>query len=146
MAAYKDCLTGVWHGDFSYTTRKQAGIVYAAYKRGDLRLTRAQVRDLYDSVGEYSHYLTECIGHIIAGRLDMAQAIADGYSVEEVTNEIVENVTLTQEMFDAYKEGHWDEGINVFTFVCCKVGDVVERHIGWTEPVWVVGKRVRDVK
>lgn len=79
---------------YSYMTRKQAGIVYGAVKRGDLTLDRQHVREMYDLVGtpwsdmdvrERSIFMHvgSAIDHLFAGRKELAQAELDGHHVEE---------------------------------------------------------------
>ena len=73
--------------DYSYMTRKQAGIVYAAVKRGELRAAKKTIGRMYDLVGateldtasrvERGHF-ERCVGHIIDGRMELAQAELDG--------------------------------------------------------------------
>ena len=75
--------------NFSYSvfTKKQAGIVYAAIKRGELSASKATVSKMYDLVGKNALDNDECqmrgsfercVCHIIESRMDMAQAELDG--------------------------------------------------------------------
>lgn len=74
---------------FSYSvfTKKQAGIVYAAIKRGELEASKATVSKMYDLVGrnaldndecQIRGSFERCVCHIVEGRTDMAQAELDG--------------------------------------------------------------------
>lgn len=76
-------------GTFNYSTftKKQAGIVYAAIKRGELSASKKTVADMYDLVGknmlEYDEAVLRgsferCVGHIVEGRIEFAQAELDG--------------------------------------------------------------------
>ena len=75
--------------EFSYSTftKKQAGIVYAAVKRGELDATKATISKIYDLVGanvldtcerELRGSFERCVVHIVEGRMEMAQAELDG--------------------------------------------------------------------
>ena len=75
--------------NFSYSTftKKQAGVVYAAIKRGELEATRATVNRMYGLVGRNVLDAEEladrarferCLLHIVEGRTEMAQAELDG--------------------------------------------------------------------
>ena len=79
---------------YSYMTRRQAGIVYGAIKRGEVTLDRQHTKEMYDLVGtpwsdmdvrERSIFLHlgSAIDHIIAGRPELAQAELDGRHTEE---------------------------------------------------------------
>lgn len=72
---------------YSYFTKKQAGIVYAAIKRGELSASKKAVADMYDLVGknmlDYDEQVLRgsferCVGHIVEGRMEFAQAELDG--------------------------------------------------------------------
>lgn len=111
---------------YAYLTKKQAGIVYAAVKRGDVTMSAKQVRAMYDMVGdpEASYYhIAEAVSHIINGRFEMAQAELDGkYTecVEVVTS--VESVLVTEE--------------NELDFIFEEIGEYAE--VEHTELVWRV--------
>lgn len=75
--------------DFSYSTftKKQAGIVYAAIKRGELSASKKTISKMYDLVGknmlDYDEMVLRgsferCVGHIVEGRIEFAQAELDG--------------------------------------------------------------------
>lgn len=66
---------------YRYLTKKQANVIYAAYKCGDVTMSKATINKMYRMVGvadeNYGHFDMAC-DHIINGRLDMAQAELDG--------------------------------------------------------------------
>ena len=75
--------------NYSYSTftKKQAGVVYAAIKRGELEASKATVSRMYGLVGRSGLDADEladrarferCLLHIVDGRMEMAQAELDG--------------------------------------------------------------------
>jgi hypothetical protein len=111
---------------YAYLTKKQAGIVYAAMKRGDVTMSKKQVRDMYDMVGDPKanyYHIDNAVGHIINGRLDMAQAEIDGKYTKCVTVVTsVEKVLVTEE--------------NWLDFIFEEIGEYAE--VEHTELVWKV--------
>lgn len=107
--------------EYAYLTRKQAGIVYAATKRGDITMTKRAIGMMYDAVGcPYADLRDDlravavradrAIGHLFEGRNDIAQAILDGRDVErrphvlghvhfEVTEDNLEEVQERDNLF-----------------------------------------------
>lgn len=98
---------------YSYLTKKQAGIVYAATKRGDVTADKRFIRKMYNAVGICWMDLTpeeraivlhaeQAVGHIVNGRLELAQAELDGKYTKEVwVITSVEKVIVTEENIDA---------------------------------------------
>lgn len=83
---------------YSYLTKKQAGIVYAATKRGDVSADKKFIRKMYNVVGIRWMDLTpderaivihaeQAVDHIVNGRLELAQAELDGRCTERVHGE-----------------------------------------------------------
>jgi hypothetical protein len=81
-------------GGYAYLTRRQAGIVYAAAKRGDVSLDKRHAREMYGIVEQswmdldlhgrsIMLHVDAAIDHIIAGRMELAQAELDGRFTEE---------------------------------------------------------------
>ena len=79
--------------NFSYSTftKKQAGIVYASIKRGELSATKQTVSKMYNLVGrnmldndelDMRCSFERCVKHIIEGRMELAQAELDGKRTE----------------------------------------------------------------
>lgn len=76
---------GIFADRYEYLTQKQANIVYAAYKRGDIELSGEFVREMYDCVEDRSNetYEMMCrvqllISLIMDNELELAQYVADG--------------------------------------------------------------------
>lgn len=119
---------------YSYLTKKQAGIVYAATKCGDVSADKKFIRKMYDLVGIRWMDLTpderaivihteQAVDHIVNGRLELAQAELDGRYTEQVwVITSVEKVIVTE-------ENQWDENISLFA----EIGEEVEiEHGEWT--------------
>ena len=111
---------------YQHLTKKQANVVYAAYKRGDVSMDKATINRMYRMVGvageSFDHFSKAC-DHIINGRLDMAQAELDGKRTREVYEVLeVRQVVVTEE--------NWDE------WIFSELGDIEEEEIG--EWVWKV--------
>lgn len=147
--AYRDTLTGEWSGDFSYFTRKQAGIIYRAYKCGNVKMTRKQVNFMYDSVGDTdadTYGLKQAVGFIIDGQFDLAQACIDGREVREV--EVVDSITehlVTQEDaefavshygwgYDGHETNDWRAQLGMFAELL--IGTIYEERVTHTE--WAI--------
>ena len=98
---------------YSYLTKKQAGIVYAATKRGDVTADKKCIRKMYDLVGirwmdldpkerAIVIHAQQAVDHIVNGRLELAQAELDGKYTEQVwVITSVEKVIVTEENIDA---------------------------------------------
>lgn len=98
---------------YSYLTKKQAGIVYAATKRGDVTADKRFIRKMYDLVGirwmdldpkerAIVIHAEQAVDHIVNGRLELAQAELDGRYTEQVwVITSVEKVIVTEENIDA---------------------------------------------
>lgn len=98
---------------YSYLTKKQAGIVYAATKRGDVTADKRFIRKMYDLVGirwmdldpkerAIVIHAEQAVDHIMNGRLELAQAELDGRYTEQVwVITSVEKVIVTEENIDA---------------------------------------------
>lgn len=93
---------------YSYLTKKQAGIVYAATKRGDVTADKKFIRKMYDLVGirwmdleprerAIVIHAEQAVDHIMNGRLELAQAELDGKYTEQVwVITSVERVIITE--------------------------------------------------
>lgn len=133
--AYADVLTGNWNGNFAYLTRKQANVIYATYKRGDIAMSKAQANEMYDAVGDtenegaYAFY-KQVLDFIFKKRLDLAQALLDGKQVRY--DDGYEEVAITQDMLDNPEK----YGIDDVFFELYEVGDMYE--IKTHEGRWVV--------
>lgn len=82
---------------YSYFTKKQANIIYSAFKRGNVTLTKKQSKMLYDLIGrnerfspmsmaerQARHSFEDAVKCILDGKFELAQACIDGgYLVEE---------------------------------------------------------------
>lgn len=122
---------------YSYLTKKQAGIVYAATKRGDVSADKKFIRKMYDLVGirwmdlepkerAIVLHAEQAVDHIMNGRLELAQAELDGRYTEQVwVITSVEKVIVTE-------ENQWDENISLFA----EIGDEVEVEHG--EWIWQI--------
>ena len=119
---------------YSYLTKRQAGIVYAATKRGDVTADKKFIRKMYDLVGirwmdldpkerAIVIHAEQAVDHIVNGRLELAQAELDGRYTEQVwVITSVEKVIVTE-------ENQWDENISLFA----EIGEEVEvEHGEWT--------------
>lgn len=74
---------------FNYFTRKQAGIIYAAIKRGEIKMAKRDVNRMYNLVGvrgfnlsvedcEFLGKLDKVITAIFDSRLDVANGLLNG--------------------------------------------------------------------
>jgi hypothetical protein len=126
--AYLDVLTGTWHGNWAYFTRKQAGVIYAANKRGDIHMSRKQVSDMYDTVGDpdaYDDDYRQMVRFICDNRYDLAQAVIDGKKVEWRTVYEERDFIVTQDMFDHLPNTVDGYDVNMFDIICEEVGGTV---------------------
>lgn len=69
--------------NYKYVTRKQANIIYAAIKRGELNAPKSFVQALYTAVGDSDNITFVCtvpriIDHIFNNRFELAQAEING--------------------------------------------------------------------
>ncbi len=94
--------------DFVTFTRKQANVVYAAHKRGDVKMTRQQVTHLYNCVGTDDFTFYGVVQFICEDRYDLAQAVLDGRKVEEYTVEIVKTEKVDED--DLFAELYAEDG------------------------------------
>ena len=134
--AYRDCLTGSWYGNFRYFTRKQAGCIYAAYKRGDLRMTRKQVNHMYNVVGDTEaesdcEFYSQILSFIFDKRLDLAQAMLDGKNVHMVEHEIKADILVTQDVMDNPSKYGLGWGDLIFYEVGDRYEEVIEVTTEW---------------
>ena len=112
--------------NFSYSTftKKQAGIVYAAIKRGELNASKATVNEMYALVGQNALSTEEavkrgsferCVGHIMNDRMELAQAELDGKRteleryVERVEKRIATEDDWFYEIGEEIEEEVWGE-------------------------------------
>lgn len=124
-------------GGYESLTRKQAGIVYGAAKRGDVTLDKRHAKEMYDIVGRrwgdldlhdrsIMLHVNAAVGHIVAGRMALAQAELDGHETEELTRVVgTRKVEVT--------EDNWID----FAFDLdhdYEVGDIAEEEV--TETYW----------
>lgn len=79
---------------YSYFTKKQANILYSAYKQGKVKLSKKFINDMYNLVSIpdanlslndkiFRNHCENAIDHILNGRLDLAQYEIDGFSVHK---------------------------------------------------------------
>ena len=107
---------------FSYSvfTKKQAGIVYAALKRGELNASKATISKMYDLVGRNSldngelqmrGSFERCVGHIVEGRMELAQAELDGKRtrLERFVERIEKRIATDEDWF--YEPGEVIEDV-----------------------------------
>ena len=131
-----------WGGGYESLTRKQAGIVYGAVKRGDVTLDQRHTREMYNIVGVprrnldlherviLSH-IDAAVGHIVNGRMELAQAELDGHytSTEEVVIGTRQVEVTEDNWFDfAFEIDHDYE-----------IGDIAEEEV--TKTVWRISKK-----
>ena len=97
--------------DYVKFTKKQANVVYAAYKRGDVKMTRKQVTHLYNCVGTNDFKFSGVCSFICEGRLDLAQAILDGHKVEayEVKTVVREELDEDDPFFGMFDDDNFIE-------------------------------------
>lgn len=99
--------------NFSYSTftKKQANVIYAAIKRGELTASKQTVKEMYNMVGATSldtdeqirrGHFERCIGHLLEGRTEFAQMELDGHTVkyEYVVTGTIERVATDDDWFD----------------------------------------------
>ena len=119
-------------GMYAYFTRKQAGILYGATKRGELAMSRKDIRRMYDlaeicfgnlSIAENNFIgrLQAAIDHLFAGRTEMAQAELDGkatYSKPHVVGHV--HLVVTDDNIDVV-----NNEIDLFA----EVGDIIDEDV-----------------
>ena len=124
---------------YAYLTRKQAGIVYGAIKRGSVSLDKRHVKAMYDIVGtpwgsldvhdrQVLMHIDAAIDHILADQYDLAQAELDGHYTE-----------LSQRVVGTRKVTVTDDNWIDFAFDPehdYEVGDIAEEDV--IEEFWVV--------
>lgn len=87
---------------YRYYTRKQAGIIYAAIKRGDLVATKKFISELYNSVEDVYdvariHAVNRIIDHLFNKRFDLAQAEVDGHMTDTIAVKTITRRAATEE-------------------------------------------------
>lgn len=99
------------------STKKQANTIYRAYKQGELTLPKGFASKMYKVVGMDWYELRHCydidgassVAHRTAvaasyiwdGRIDLAQAVIDGKTVDEVVvTETISEFEVTQDVLD----------------------------------------------
>lgn len=93
---------------FNYFTRKQANIIYAAIKRGEIKMLKRDVNRMYNLVGvrgfnlsaedcEFLSKLDKVITAIFDSRLDVANGLLNG---ETWRKEHVQTDKVVDEYFD----------------------------------------------
>lgn len=120
-------------------TKKQAGVIYSAIKRGDINVPKGWTKAMYDMVGYWNDYalrhesamnqkvwyqVYRILDFIFDKRYDLCQYIIDGYSVEtEQLDRVISSMTVTQDMLDNPES----YGIEEFGFqLFWEVGDTYE--------------------
>lgn len=88
--------------NYRYYTRKQAGIVYAAIKRGDLTASDKFVKALYNDAESTERVdrilaVNRIIDHVINNRFDLAQAEVNGCITDTVPVKTVTRRPATEE-------------------------------------------------
>lgn len=117
---------------YAYFTRKQAGIIYGATKRGTLAVDRKAIRRMYNLVecpysclscddNEFLCRMSEAIRHLFANRIELAQAEIDGKTVYSKPH-LVGHVHLV--VTEANIEVVNDE-IDLFA----EVGDIIDEDV-----------------
>ena len=110
---------------FNYFTRKQANIIYAAIKRGEIKMVKRDVNRMYNLVGvrgfnlsvedcEFLGKLNNVITAIFDSRLDVANGLLNGekWSKEQVaTDKVI------------------DEWLNLFTDELVPIYETVEMWV-----------------
>lgn len=99
--------------NFSYSTftKKQANVIYAAIKRGELTASKQTVREMYNLVGATSldtdeqvrrGHFERCISHLLEGRTEFAQMELDGHTVrrEYVVTGTIKRVATDDDWFE----------------------------------------------
>lgn len=75
---------------YSTFTKKQANVLYAAIKRGELVMAKRDINRMYNLVGAqcmdtedaiFREHCERAIGHLIEHRVELAQAELDGHIV-----------------------------------------------------------------
>ena len=124
--AYRNVLTGEWEGSFAYFTRKQANIIYRAYKTGRVKMTRKQTSEMYDMVedteADYTLYQRVC-GFICEGKDNLAQALLNGREVRMGTTTVTHMYKVTED-FDDIDVLELPSWVNWFEIVLDYDGDV----------------------
>ena len=121
-------------------TKKQAGVIYGAIKRGNLTAPKGFIKAMYDMVGNnWNHYALRhesefnqkvfwqtqsILDFIFDKRYDLCQYIIDGYSVEtEQLDRVISSTTVTQDMLDNPESYGIDDMFFDFMY---EVGDTYE--------------------
>ena len=111
---------------YSHFTKKQANIIYAAVKRGELEMGKKDINRMYNLVGantldnderKFRGHLERCISQLLEGRTEYAQAELDGNTVRWVEEVVgyAERVATEDDWFDEpgsiireeVREGRW---------------------------------------
>lgn len=117
---------------YAYFTRKQAGIIYGATKRGTLALDRKAIRRMYNLVEcpfaamnasekRFVGSLQSAIDHLFAGRAEIAQAVLDGktvYSEPHFVGHV--HLVVTEANIDVV-----NDEIDLFA----EVGDIIDEDV-----------------
>ena len=119
-------------GRYAYFTRKQAGILYGATKRGTLAMSRKDIRRMYNLEGicfgnlnvaenNFIARLQSAIDHMFAGRIEIAQAVLDGktvYSEPHFVGHV--HLVVTEDNIDVV-----NDEIDLFA----EVGDIIDEDV-----------------
>ena len=117
---------------YAYFTRKQAGIIYSAAKRGTMNVDRKAINRMYNLVEckyenlsyderDFLCHMSEAIRHLFADRIELAQAEVDGktvYSKPHVVGRV--HLVVTEDNYDAVVDN-----IDLFA----EVGDVIDEEV-----------------
>lgn len=115
---------------YEYLTKKQANIIYAAIKRGDLTASKKWINRMYNTVQNtcddsliMMHDCQNIVSLIFESNFEIAQAIIDGAHAEYRHVKVgTVTITVTKENEDDY--------------LFYEIGDIVEEDI-W-EMQWVL--------
>ena len=103
---------------YSYFTRRQADIIYAAWKQGRVNLDRSRIRDIYGIVGkrELSHeesrlevQAENAVRWLIEDEDEYAQACLDGFYVIEQYRPVTRIATEEDFFYEIGEEYEEDE-------------------------------------
>lgn len=104
--------------NYTYVTRKQANIIYAAIKRGELHATKKFINRLYDSVERTNSGMDSRVNGIIdylfKGNIEFAQALIDGKYINETRTLVHDGYRPATEndlfwsVGEMIEESHWE--------------------------------------
>lgn len=97
--------------NYSVFTKKQANVIYAAIKRGELNADKRTINAMYNLVNANAlttdesvmrGHFERCINHLVEGRTEFAQMELDGHTVkrEYVITGTVERIATEDDFFE----------------------------------------------